>query len=189
MLRCLLEFGYSYRWQGHLSERGGSVIEKLLGRKLLSAKILWNAKTLGAVGIVGMALAAILGLAAHSGTEQPANPPAAAINQQQAPHRVVPIDNHKPGIPDQAYTTLQRIDSGQWPAAAQAPGTKGGDPWNNRQNQLPAKDHDGKPVSYREWDVNPKRAGQSRDAERIVTGSDGTAWYTGDHYRTFTKMR
>lgn len=28
-----------------------------------------------------------------------------------------------------------------------------------------------------------------RDATRIVTGSDGSAWYTDDHYATFTQIR
>jgi len=28
----------------------------------------------------------------------------------------------------------------------------------------------------------------NRGAERIVTGSDGRAWYTGDHYQHFTEM-
>lgn len=59
----------------------------------------------------------------------------------------------------------------------------------NRGGDLPAADASGKPIIYQEWDVNPKQPGRSRDAERIVTGSDGSAWYTGDHYKTFTRMR
>ncbi len=53
---------------------------------------------------------------------------------------------------------------------------------------LPHTDVAGAPISYREWDVNqPGTSG--RDAVRIVTGSDGSAWYTDNHYSTFTKMR
>lgn len=59
----------------------------------------------------------------------------------------------------------------------------------NRGGDLPAKDSSGKKINYQEWDVNPKKAGQGRDAERIITGSDGSAYYTGDHYNTFTRMR
>ena len=44
-------------------------------------------------------------------------------------------------------------------------------------------------ITYREWDVNPKPATGRRDAERIVTGSDGSAYYTSDHYQTFRKIR
>ncbi|WP_227998642.1 ribonuclease domain-containing protein [Nocardia australiensis] len=93
------------------------------------------------------------------------------------------------GVPDRAYTTLTEIDAGRWPGSANAPGTKGGDRWMNRGGDLPAKDAAGKAVTYQEWDVNPKQPSHSRDAERIVTGSDDSVWYTGDHYKTFTRMR
>lgn len=94
-----------------------------------------------------------------------------------------------PGVPDRAYRTLVEIDAGRWPGSANAPGTKGGDQWMNRAGTLPKTDSSGKPITYQEWDVNPKQRGQTRDAERIVTGSDGSAYYTGDHYETFTRMR
>jgi hypothetical protein len=38
------------------------------------------------------------------------------------------------------------------------------------------------PSSFTEYDVNPKKAGQSRDAERIVVGDNGRIWYTNRHY-------
>jgi len=45
------------------------------------------------------------------------------------------------------------------------------------------------PGHYREYDVNPKIRGRSRDAERIVIEQDsGRAYYTGDHYRTFIPL-
>ncbi|MDG3008891.1 ribonuclease [Rhodococcus sp. D2-41] len=92
------------------------------------------------------------------------------------------------GVPAAAYATLKLIDAGDWPEGAHAPGTKGGTVWQNRGGSLP-RTADGAKVTYLEWDVNPKRPGRSRDAQRIVTGSDGSAWYTGDHYSTFTRMR
>ncbi|MGY4101405.1 ribonuclease domain-containing protein [Nocardia sp. R16R-3T] len=94
-----------------------------------------------------------------------------------------------PGVPDRAYATLAEIDAGRWPDSANASGTKGGDRWMNRAGTLPAKDSAGTAITYQEWDVNPKQPNRSRDAERIVTGSDGSAWYTSDHYETFTRMR
>ncbi|WP_282776174.1 MULTISPECIES: ribonuclease domain-containing protein [unclassified Nocardia] len=94
-----------------------------------------------------------------------------------------------PGVPDRAYRTLVEIDAGRWPDSADAPGTHGGDRYFNRSRALPSKDAAGNPITYREWDVNPKQRGRGRDAERIVTGSDGSAYYTGDHYDTFTRMR
>lgn len=93
------------------------------------------------------------------------------------------------GVPERAYRTLEEIDAGRWPDSANAPGTKGGERFGNREGRLPETDSAGRPLTYKEWDVNPKQPNRSRDAERIVTGSDGSAWYTGDHYETFTRMR
>ncbi len=53
---------------------------------------------------------------------------------------------------------------------------------------LPRTDAGGKPVTYREWDVNPY-TGANRGTERLVTGSDGSAWYTNDHYDSFVRIR
>lgn len=106
-----------------------------------------------------------------------------------APAGSAPAATPAPGVPDRAYATLAEIDAGRWPDSANAPGTRGGDRFGNRENRLPGRDANGGPITYQEWDVNPKQRNRSRDAERIVTGSDGSAWYTGDHYATFTRMR
>jgi guanyl-specific ribonuclease Sa len=92
------------------------------------------------------------------------------------------------GIPPQAYETLKKIDAGTWPSSG-TPGTKGGTTWQNREGRLPTRDSNGRPMAYREWDVNNKIPGRRRDAERIITGNNNSAWYTGDHYRTFERMR
>ena len=92
-------------------------------------------------------------------------------------------------LPARVRRTLAYVDSGDWPAAANAPGPRGGDTFRNAERRLPAKSANGKRISYREWDVNPKKRGRGRDAERIVTGSDGSAYYTLDHYDSFTKIR
>ena len=42
---------------------------------------------------------------------------------------------------------------------------------------------------YTEYDINPYKYGKSRGAERIVTGLDGSAWYTPDHYKTWYQIR
>ena len=44
----------------------------------------------------------------------------------------------------------------------------------------------GRLITYREWDVDPYQKGVNRGAERIVIGSDGRAYYTNNHYGTFT---
>jgi ribonuclease T1 len=62
------------------------------------------------------------------------------------------------------------------------PGYIGGRVFQNRERRLP-------PGHYREYDVNPKMRGRSRDAERIVIEqASGRAYYTGDHYRTFIPL-
>ena len=69
------------------------------------------------------------------------------------------------------------------------PGTKkGGGIWHNRDNDLPTHDKNGNPITYSEYDVNPTPKGSTRDAERIVVGSDGKTYYTNDHYKTFTEL-
>ncbi|WP_219460856.1 ribonuclease domain-containing protein [Nonomuraea rhizosphaerae] len=54
---------------------------------------------------------------------------------------------------------------------------------------LPRVDANGNAITYREWDVNPYTRGVNGGAERVVTGSDGRAYYTTDHYDTFTQFR
>jgi guanyl-specific ribonuclease Sa len=60
---------------------------------------------------------------------------------------------------------------------------KGGD------QSLPNFDANANTIKYREWDVNPHEGGRNRGVERLVTGSDGRAYYTSDHYRTFIRVR
>lgn len=67
-------------------------------------------------------------------------------------------------------------------------GYVGGREFHNREKKLPINDSGGKKIRYREWDVHPKERGQSRGPERLVTGSDQSAYYTSDHYKTFQKI-
>ncbi|GAA5042950.1 guanyl-specific ribonuclease [Nocardia callitridis] len=161
----------------------------------LSPKIL---RTLTAVGAVVLAavVAGVLALLGDDGASTntasaTATPSGTSLTSAARPNpgSVATPVKQVDGVPDHAFKTLTEIDAGRWPESANSPGTKGGGPWQNRGGDLPAKDDSGKKITYQEWDVNPKIQGQSRDAERIVTGSDGSAWYTGDHYKTFTRMR
>ena len=54
---------------------------------------------------------------------------------------------------------------------------------------LPRTDPRGRPVSYHEYDVNPYREGVNRGPQRLVVGSDGSAFCTGDHYVTWSRLR
>ena len=82
-------------------------------------------------------------------------------------------------IPQKAQDLLTILQERQ---GVPLPGYVGGRDFKNRERRLP-------PGRYREYDVNPKIRGQSRDAERIVIEQrTGKAYYTGDHYQTFLPL-
>lgn len=88
------------------------------------------------------------------------------------------------GVPAKAYDLLKYIK-----ANGTAPdGYVGGRTFMNREKRLSNTDASGRKIKYREWDVNPKKKGKNRGTERVVTGSDESAYYTGDHYKTFIKF-
>ena len=68
-------------------------------------------------------------------------------------------------------------------------GYVGGRRFGNFENNLPKNDASGKKIDYQEWDVNPKTQGKNRGTERLITGSDGKAYYTNDHYRSFVEVK
>lgn len=41
----------------------------------------------------------------------------------------------------------------------------------------------------REYDIHPHVPGINRGVERIIVGSDGSGWYTPDHYKTFIRFK
>jgi guanyl-specific ribonuclease Sa len=47
--------------------------------------------------------------------------------------------------------------------------------------ELPRIDAQGNSIIYREYDTNKHVKGQDRGAERVIIGSNGTAYYTRDH--------
>ncbi len=88
------------------------------------------------------------------------------------------------GVPDYVIRVLDYVrKNGEAPE-----GYVGGKEFQNREKRLPAKAPDGKRIRYSEWDVNPKQEGVNRGPERLVTGSDHSAWFTKDHYKTFKKI-
>ena len=81
--------------------------------------------------------------------------------------------------PQKAYDLLKQL---QERGGIPLPGHIGGRDFQNRERRLPRG-------SYREYDVNHKRRGCGRDAERLVIEQQtGKAYYTGDHYRTFVPL-
>ena len=51
---------------------------------------------------------------------------------------------------------------------------------------LPTKNKNGE-ISYKEFDINQTTTG--RDSYRFIKGSDGSVYYTNDHYKTFTRIK
>ncbi|MBD2524538.1 DUF4157 domain-containing protein [Nostoc sp. FACHB-133] len=43
--------------------------------------------------------------------------------------------------------------------------------------------------TYQEWDIHPSQLGVNRGTDRIITSSDGKAYFTNDHYNNFTEFR
>jgi Zn-dependent protease with chaperone function/guanyl-specific ribonuclease Sa len=92
-------------------------------------------------------------------------------------------------IPQKVTSILKYIDE-----TDQVPdGYEGGRTFLNLgrdgEQKLPSSDAGGNSIRYREWDVNRRVPGRNRGTERLITGSDGSAFYTTDHYRTFVRVR
>ena len=62
------------------------------------------------------------------------------------------------------------------------------DPIPGKRAKLPVKNLKGDPITYKEYDVNDKIVGKGRGDERFVRGSDGSVYYTSDHYKGFIRL-
>lgn len=128
------------------------------------------------------------GTGCRATSDQETSPPAettpsAPSSQTPLPDAAEPA-RIRPGAPAKVYEVLAYIRKHD-----RAPeGYIGGRRFGNYEKHLPQTTDGGRRIEYREWDVNPKRKGKNRGAERLVTGSDGRAWYTRDHYNSFTEV-
>lgn len=75
--------------------------------------------------------------------------------------------------------TLARIDAGE-----RLRFRNDGVTFENREKRLPRK----ATGYYREW-VHPTPGLSGPGPQRVVTGKEGEAYYTPDHYRTFEQLR
>jgi ribonuclease T1 len=92
-------------------------------------------------------------------------------------------------IPEAAWRTLDHVRRTGEAPRDHVGGRRYGNYGGGGEEKLPVHDARGRRIEYQEWDIRPKIPGRNRGAERMVTGSDGRAWYTADHYCSFTEMR
>lgn len=91
-------------------------------------------------------------------------------------------------VPAEAYRVLAQVRATGQPLPGYEGGRRFGN-YGNGEGKLPVNDARGRRIFYQEWDIHPHVPGRNRGPERLVTGSDHRAWFTADHYRTFTEMR
>ena len=96
-------------------------------------------------------------------------------------------------LPTYADETLQFLKGNNFTVSKQ--GYSGGRIYKNDTvkfplgQKLPDSTSTQQPIIYKEWDVSPNIQGVSRSSERIVSGSNGSIYYTNDHYITFIKLQ
>ncbi|PRY32513.1 ribonuclease [Spirosoma oryzae] len=134
-------------------------------------------------------------VACRGNEQRTSQQPTADVQQQPARHKrhhrhqsEQSTDNQATtsalAIPDYVRTVLAYVRTNH-----RAPkGYVGGRTFGNYERQLPIQNSTGQRLRYQEWDVKPKIQGQNRGAERLVTSSDDHAYYTRDHYRSFTEI-
>ncbi|MGT2754235.1 ribonuclease domain-containing protein [Streptococcus ovis] len=98
---------------------------------------------------------------------------------------------HLTELPQEVQDAYRGYDSVGWKGnyKGQTSGTSAGRTFRNREGSLPKTDMRGNNITYKEYDVNSKIVGDSRDKQRLIRGSDGSVYYTGDHYGTFIKVK
>ena len=82
-------------------------------------------------------------------------------------------------LPAEARTTLQLIEQG-----GPFPYARDGVVFGNYEKRLPKRPRG----YYHEYTV-PTPGAHNRGARRIIAGNQGERYYTGDHYRTFQRIR
>lgn len=96
----------------------------------------------------------------------------------------------KADLPEKAKEMFDKYSTHKWQGnvPGQTPGTNAGGRFNNEYGELPVLDANNKPISYNKFDINNRIEGAERDAERFIRGTDGSIYYTKDHYSTLIKV-
>jgi ribonuclease T1 len=158
---------------------------RLAGRVLVAG--------IGVVTLLGLALMTVIfylvsSAASPTSTAAPGRTPALT---RSAP---APVSRTSPStgvarVPAKATAVLKVVDATGRPPSGFVGGRHFLNDGRGGTGLLPERDAQGRSVSYTEYDVNPRRSGVNRGPERLVTGDDGSAYYTPDHYVTWVKIR
>ena len=118
-------------------------------------------------------------------------------------HSIISLDKFKGVIPQEIKESVKSIwETGRLPKdklwkKAQGPYEYENIPENNSGGHiLPEKDVNGNPITYTEYDVKPPeltnkengKLGLDRGKHRLVVGSNGSIYYSPDHYLTFIRL-
>ena len=118
-------------------------------------------------------------------------------------HSIISLDNFKGVIPQEIKESVKSIwETGRLPEdklwkKAQGPKEYENIPENDSGGHiLPEKDVEGNPITYTEYDVKPPeltnkengKLGLDRGKHRLVVGSNGSIYYSPDHYLTFIRL-
>jgi len=122
---------------------------------------------------------------------------------EKTKHSIISIDKFKGVIPQEIKESLKSIwETGRLPKdklwkKVEGPKEYGNMPENKSGGHiLPEKDVNGNPITYTEYDVKPPepivkengKPGLDRGKHRIVVGSNGSIYYSPDHYLTFIRL-
>ena len=98
----------------------------------------------------------------------------------------VPLDDLPENV-KRAYIEYEKVGwKGNY--KGQTVGTSAGGKYSNREGKLPSYNSKHQRLDYREYDVNSRPFGGSRDNERLVRDNDGDVYYSPDHYETFIEV-
>jgi guanyl-specific ribonuclease Sa len=136
------------------------------------------------LGVFLVAALAVWALGQRGGAVTPASPSTAGAAGHSRTVSAAPA-----GVRSKALYVLSVLDAtGRSPS-----GYVGGRQFMNDgrggTSALPRRDGSGRALTYHEYDVNPKVDGVDRGPERLVVGSDDSAYWTSDHYVTWSRLR
>jgi RHS repeat-associated protein len=120
-------------------------------------------------------------------------PPGQQIPQisQQNPSRWDPLNLLYGGgtiLSPKAKETLDKLNNGKPLPQGQKAGARWRNDGTGGAQKLPEVDANGNPITYKEYDVEPKQPGVDRTQERLLRGSDGSTWYTTNHYTSIDQV-